>query len=720
MKKSYPSSLKTLGLVLGLLLGLSLGTSAQSLIHVELWKNAAGTGGSVNNYPVWIKLGAPLNYTMSGTTDNTGRYMDSIPNITVPTSATFITYSCTGATIVSQIILSPNNNWYGDTLVVACSTPKPVLHTFANATQSTINPLLFSFLGGYSDSAMPSGRSYTYSWNFGDGQSATGSLNTTHTYANAGTYVACLTVTVSDTLHNLTLFSKTNCVTVVAGSASNCQADFRFSTTGSGAFGFMDSSMVGTTPVGGSVSYGWDFGDGFGASTQSATHTYQTPGTYNVCHWLVVRNAQNNVVCVDTICKTMNYAGNPPAGTCSASFRYRVDGGNGLQFLGGAGSNGFPQVSRYLFAWDFGDGTSDTSQYPAHVYPNSGYYQTCLTTYTIGNIGDTLCSQTYCDSVEVGFPLSNGGSGCSSFFVPQVDPQDPLRYTFIDSSIAAGVGPSISNFKNWIVNENGKKSSYNSFSTPQPAPQFNHIYKFKAPGTYYVCLYAQVKDSVRGGSFVCASKYCDSIVVGAQPSPFCNAQYKVDTANSYLGNVFIWNTSTPSTNSSIHANSYHWDFGDGNSSNQPFPVHTYPNPGVYGVCLTITSVDSANNFCTDTYCDTLGVDSLGNLIYKTTGGFTLNVLDPGAIGLEERIVDEFAVYPNPANDVVSVAWNRAVNGEMKWQITDLKGALLMRGAEDASNKKEMQLDVSRLKAGVYILSASHKNNPVAHYKLRIN
>ncbi len=609
MKKSYPSSLKTLGLLFGLLLGLSLGTSAQSLIHVELWRNAAGTGGSVNNYPVWIKLGAPLNYTMSGTTDNTGRYMDSIPNITVPTQATFITYSCTGARIVSQITLSPNNNWYGDTLVVACSTPKPVLHAFANATQSTINPLLFSFLGGYSDSAMPSGRSYTYSWNFGDGQSATGSLNTTHTYANAGTYVACLTVTVSDTLHNLTLFSKTSCVTVVAGSASNCQADFRFSTAGSGAFSFMDSSMVGTTPVGGSVSYGWDFGNGFGANTQSATHTYSAAGTYNVCHWVVVRNALSNIICTDTICKNVVVTAGPAPVTCRADIFHYQDSilANTVNFFNNSQIASGGQAYSINVFWTFGDGDSSTAIDPTHTYLATGTYIVCM------------------------------------------------------------------NLNVFVQNQ-----------------------------------------------LVCSSSTCDTVVVGSSSSPFCNAQYIVDTANSYQGNVFIWNTSTPSNTSAIHANSYQWDFGDGNTSNQPFPVHTYANPGMYAVCLSLTSVDSANNFCTDTYCDTLGVDSLGNLIYKTTGGFTLNVLDPGAIGLNEIVVDEFAVYPNPANDIVTVAWNKAVSGEMKWQITDLKGALLMRGAEDASNKKEMQLDVSRLKAGVYILSASHKNNPVAHYKLRIN
>ena len=47
---------------------------------------------------------------------------------------------------------------------------------------------------------------------------------------------------------------------------------------------------------------------------------------------------------------------------------------------------------------------------------------------------------------------------------------------------------------------------------------------------------------------------------------------------------------------------WHWDFGDGDTSNLQQPNHTYSSNGIYYVCLTIT--DSSMT-CTDTYCDSI-------------------------------------------------------------------------------------------------------------------
>jgi PKD repeat protein len=68
-------------------------------------------------------------------------------------------------------------------------------------------------------------------------------------------------------------------------------------------------------------------------------------------------------------------------------------------------------------------------------------------------------------------------------------------------------------------------------------------------------------------------------------------------------------------NQSTGANSYFWDFGDGNTSTMPSPVHTYGTPGTYTVVLYATrdNFDDLGNplcCCTDSTFQTITVDSL--------------------------------------------------------------------------------------------------------------
>ena len=55
-------------------------------------------------------------------------------------------------------------------------------------------------------------------------------------------------------------------------------------------------------------------------------------------------------------------------------------------------------------------------------------------------------------------------------------------------------------------------------------------------------------------------------------------------------------------------NSWSWDFGDGAYGTTQNPVHTYSQPGLYNVCLTVQGVDSS---CYDTYCEIVNVGGTG-------------------------------------------------------------------------------------------------------------
>src|SRR5690606_14155664 len=142
---------------------------------------------------------------------------------------------------------------------------------------------------GGSGSSDPDGQVTSYVWDFGDGGSATG-VTASHTYAEAGTYEVTLTVT-DDAGATAEV---TREVTVAVAGTPNVAPVAVFSMVPDGLSAEVDGS--GSADAGGTgTSYGWDFGDGGGASGGmgsrsvgggasgvTASHTYGEAGTYEV------------------------------------------------------------------------------------------------------------------------------------------------------------------------------------------------------------------------------------------------------------------------------------------------------------------------------------------------------------------------------------------------------------------------------------------------------
>jgi PKD repeat protein len=55
--------------------------------------------------------------------------------------------------------------------------------------------------------------------------------------------------------------------------------------------------------------------------------------------------------------------------------------------------------------------------------------------------------------------------------------------------------------------------------------------------------------------------------------------------------------------------SWHWNFGDGSSSQDTSPVHLYAQAGVYSVCLIVSNAFSADTFCQQVYVGITGTQS---------------------------------------------------------------------------------------------------------------
>jgi PKD repeat protein len=87
--------------------------------------------------------------------------------------------------------------------ITVTASPSPLVASAAANPTSGQAPLAANFTGSATGGTPP----YSYSWNFGDGQSSS-SQNPSHTYNSAGTYIAILTATDSEGLkddHSLTI-----------------------------------------------------------------------------------------------------------------------------------------------------------------------------------------------------------------------------------------------------------------------------------------------------------------------------------------------------------------------------------------------------------------------------------------------------------------------------------------------------------------------------------
>jgi PKD repeat protein len=121
--------------------------------------------------------------------------------------------------------------------------------------------------------------------------------------------------------------------------------------------------------------------------------------------------------------------------------------------------------------------------------------------------------------------------------------------------------------------------------------QNNPVAVYNGPGIYGVCL--TVYDSLNG----CQSSWCDTIYIAGPAS--CNATFTTIDSAGFI--YFLPNNYNPAWD-------YIWQFGDGSSSTGNWTSHLYSGPGPWVACLTV--IDS-NAGCSDTWCDTVIVNSTG-------------------------------------------------------------------------------------------------------------
>ena len=231
--------------------------------------------------------------------------------------------------------------------------------------------------------------------------------------------------------------------------------------------------------------------------------------------------------------------------------------------------------------WDFNDGTTSLLQNPAHTYAANGTYAVCL---VVTNPSGT---STFCDTIVLGCPIP------VSAYTYAVN---GLTVDFLDQST--------NNPTAWNWSFPG--------GTPSSSTLQNPSVTYPWPGQVGVTL---VVSNACGAH----TRY-DTVQVGCQtPQP----QFSTTT---------IGLTAAFTDLSAGVPNFWTWYFGDGNTSTQQNPNHTYASAGVYNVCLEVMNACS-----TLTYCQLLTVANpcqvavnLGNdtLVQNF---LVLNAYDPGFV-----------------------------------------------------------------------------------------
>jgi gliding motility-associated-like protein len=361
----------------------------------------------------------------------------------------------------------------------------------------------------------------SWKWDFGDGQTSTAKLPT-HLYLAPGTYTIKLVVTGG--------FGCTDSVTHDVIVNPNPISSFT-ATTNCHLFPtqFTDQST-------GATKWEWNFGDATPINnTTSPIHVFPKSGTFDV-----VLTVTNVFGCIDTSLQKITVLERPEAdftfnNICARQSVKFVDSTIGNNLLS--------------WDWDFGDGTTSTSQNTTHVYPIAGQYPVTLIVKNTSGCIDTVTQTIMVSTIPT--PLFKANVTCLGKVT-----------SFTDLSSDAVT------ITNWFYDFDDGNNSISK----------NPNYIYSNPGIYNVSL---TVTNING----CDSTFTLPVTVDVVPKA------------NYIADTICINNPTVFTDISVgNVIKWEWDFGDGSKDTVgPVTSHIYATSGSFLTSLKIYTIGG----CTD-------------------------------------------------------------------------------------------------------------------------
>ncbi len=417
----------------------------------------------------------------------------------------------------------------------------------------------------------------SYFWNFGDGYSAFGTANVTHTYTAAAVYN--VSVTITNACGNATTIS--NSVNINVNAAFPNWMNLSNSPDPS-----CPNSPVMLETLPGYVSYNWHFGDGDSliSSTGKVMHVYTAPGIYHAS--VEVTNSCGNSV---TLYKTVTINSNVTISYVDLFIPANPACVGDVVFMN-AGIGG-PATAGITFVWNFGDGSPQDTTVgvgTSHTYTAMGVYNVSVTAFNACGNSKSNSKIVTINNTSVPYlnPWTFGVLTESGQPVSAVCPGDILVFYF----------EGINSNNLWNFGDGYTANAIDLFvrADGMTITTVKHAYVNTGSFNYSLTL---------GNN--CGNNSLLSKSINVTGNMLINGGFMIEPPTSSLG----YTTCGLIDFVAFGGNDFDWDFGDGDtlSTISPTVGHSYVNPGNYTVRVTIT------NGCGNsaTYVKTLTISGQG-------------------------------------------------------------------------------------------------------------
>lgn len=400
----------------------------------------------------------------------------------------------------------------------------PVLSATASASPTTI---VTGDTVDFTGAASGGSTPYTWNWDFGDGNTST-LQNPSHIYQQDGTFTATLTVTDANTNTS----SDTVIINVVDNALTvSASADPTLVQMGV-PVDFTATASGGVAPY----TWSWDFGDSVTSTQQNPTYTYYQSGSFTATVTVTddIGSSVSDSVQVDVYAEFIIETNGPYEALVDGTIilNATVTGGN----------------APFSFDWNLGDGVTKTGQDITHVYSSPGVYTIQLSVEDNEGLTETIETTATIYSDQLNAEIISPSEAIEG---------DTIEFT---GSVSNGVSPYT---WSWDFGDGATANTQNTTHT------------YDEQGDYTVTL--TVVDDL--GTTDTATK---TIQIAKKTT------IEVDIGGPYEGIINYPVQFSGAVLDGAPPFSWYWDFGDGTTSIEQYPEHSFENIGQYTVTLIVT------------------------------------------------------------------------------------------------------------------------------------